>query len=266
MTLIHIPHVSGGWVAGQHVQLRVFFNSRFHESHSLTITNAPSSISALGDAHPGGITLGARVCGDWTRELNAFAQNGEKSNGIEHVSVLLDGPYGGPSLDYGAYESVLLVAGGSGVTFTLGVLDDLVGRVVKLGRPNGERTRRITFAWYIRSFGAIAWFERNFMAIAQAAQGSSIEVTFKFFVTCLCDPEAIPPIPNSTVEVTKPSISELMSPMLEATRSGHAGGVGIAASGPESLTRMAQNTIARIRPTTAASVGGVEIHTELFAL
>ncbi|KAG1787191.1 uncharacterized protein HD556DRAFT_1410626, partial [Suillus plorans] len=50
---------------------------------------------------------------------------------------MLDGPYGGSSVD--------LVSGGSGVTFTLGLLDDIVGRCVKLGRSQEERTRRIEF-------------------------------------------------------------------------------------------------------------------------
>jgi len=181
---------------------------------------------------------------------------------------MLDGPYGGSSLDFGTFESVLLVAGGSGVTFTLGILDDLVGRIVKLRRPNGERTRRITFAWYIRSFGAISWFEQQFTAIAMSAsaEGSGVELTFKFFVTCLCDPEAVPPIPNTIVEVGKPSLTTLLEPLLDVTRTGLAGGVGVAASGPESLTTSARNTVAWVGPSKASQVGGINLHTELFAL
>src|ERR1700694_2931299 len=75
LTLIHVPHLTGGWVAGQHVQIRVFFGSRIWESHSLTIANAPRERSVLGDEiHPRGITLGARVCGDWTKALNNLSQ------------------------------------------------------------------------------------------------------------------------------------------------------------------------------------------------
>lgn len=66
---------------------------------------------------------------------------------------MIDGPYGGLSLDLAEFESVLLVAGGAGVTFTLGVLDDLVGRIAKLGRQGGEKTKRIEFVWYMRSYG-----------------------------------------------------------------------------------------------------------------
>ena len=69
------------------------------------------------------------------------------------VQVMIDGPYGGCSIDLGDHETVLLFAGGSGITFTLGLLDDIVSRCTKKGRSNGERTRRIEFGWCIRSFG-----------------------------------------------------------------------------------------------------------------
>jgi ferric-chelate reductase len=109
------------------------------------------------------IVLGARVKGDWTRALNRYAsmeqgrlasENGEKEDAVRvPVHVMIDGPYGGCSLDLGEYENVLLVAGGGGVTFTLGLLDDLVGRVVRHQRGRGERTRRVEFAWVIRTLG-----------------------------------------------------------------------------------------------------------------
>ena len=121
------------------------------------------------------MTLAARACGDWTRALNAYAQEEQerldtnRPNNLNRltktnektettptevpVHVMIDGPYGGCSVDLGEYESVLLVAGGSGATFTVGVLDDIVARCVKGGRRGGERTRRIEFVWCVRSFG-----------------------------------------------------------------------------------------------------------------
>ena len=134
------------------------------ESHPLTILNAPSPLSNVSSRT---LTLGSRAIGDWSRALHAYAQRekdlilsaleteklrGDQSIGVP-VQVMIDGPYGGCSIDLGEYESVLLLSGGSGVTFTLGMLDDIVGRVVKLGRKGGERTKRIEFAWCIRSFG-----------------------------------------------------------------------------------------------------------------
>ncbi len=58
------------------------------------------------------------------------------------VQVMIDGPYGGCSVDLGEYETALLVAGGSGITFALGVLDDIVGRVVRKGQASSWIARR----------------------------------------------------------------------------------------------------------------------------
>jgi ferric-chelate reductase len=123
--------------------------------------SAPASISCLSQR---GLSLGARVNGDWTSALNAYAvkekndydsMRREKPGGSQvRVQVMLDGPYGGCSVDLGRCEDVLLVAGGSGVTFTLGLLDDIVGRCVRLGRRGGEVTKKIEFAWCVKSFGA----------------------------------------------------------------------------------------------------------------
>src|ERR1700761_813038 len=121
-----------GWVAGQHVRVRIFFGARVFESHPLTIVTAPPKTSCTSTSMGGTLTLAARANGDWSKALNAYAQEeakGKKGNccdgkesGPSTVMVMLDGPYGGCSIDLGEYETVLLVAGGSGVTFTLALL------------------------------------------------------------------------------------------------------------------------------------------------
>ncbi|KAG1762575.1 iron reductase [Suillus occidentalis] len=252
---IRVHNCDDGWLAGQHVRLRVFFSNRVFESHAFTILSAPPSHSCLSSP---GFLLAARI--------------------------MLDGPYGGSSVDLGLHESVLLIAGGSGVTFTLGLLDDIVGRCVKLGRSQGERTRRIEFTWCIRSFGQIQWFAPMLTDIATAASNSSIDLHISIFVTCLCDPEAVPHIPNSIVTLSRPSIKDLLkdfislSPSSEMADSveirfdrsekshGLGGGVAVCASGPESLTREAQNAVARLGLTSSMDVGGIALHTELFTL
>ena len=122
--------------------------------------NAPPSISCLTDVYTPGITLSVRVTGDWSRALNRFACNkgyldepSKEQTTDALVQVMMDGPYGGCNLDLGRYETVLLIAGGAGVTFTLGMLDDVVGRCVRLRRRSNEKTRRIEFVWCIKSFG-----------------------------------------------------------------------------------------------------------------
>ncbi|KAJ3860273.1 iron reductase [Lentinula novae-zelandiae] len=331
MTLIRIQDCDTNWIAGQHVHLRVFFSGRVFESHPLTIMNAPSNVTCL--AGPSstesgrGIILGARVTGDWTRALNNYAdsegktiqaQNAKwvaekkKAANDEHsslsdqsiplpevpVQVMLDGPYGGCSLDLGQYETVLLIAGGSGATFTIGVLDDIVGRCARLGRPNNERTRRIEFVWCLRSYGGINWFTSVIMPIADlVAECPDLDLHVSIYVTCLCNPEAVPPIPNSDVlmlaqrpdtskillDLTTPPLKKADFPrkifardpeacavLAEASAKlqwvGLGGGVAVCASGPGSLTREASNAVAKLSLTRGVELGGVGLHTEVFSV
>ena len=133
---------------------------------------------------PAGIVLGARVAGDWTSALNAYAKVQEdrirasspssSSSSVASASsppihdrpipvpvqVMFDGPYGGCGLDLGTYDRVLLVAGGSGATFAIGLLDEVVGACVKNSREDKSgkkvRTNRVDFVWCIRSFGTFS--------------------------------------------------------------------------------------------------------------
>ncbi|KAK0491790.1 iron reductase [Armillaria luteobubalina] len=269
MTIIRIPDCDFGWEAGQHICLRVFFSGRVFESHPLTILSAPRGVSCL--SMPG-IVLGARVTGDWTRALNVFTNNETEAECLEEgkigpevpVQVMLDGPYGGCSVDLGEYENVLLFAGGSGATFTIGLLDDIVGRCVKLGRPHGELTKRIEFVWCIRSFRSIDWFAPMLIDITNAA-APVLDVHVSIYVTCLCNPDAVPSIPNSDVIFERPTFGKVLGDLVKCRGDGEkglgrlGGGFGVCVCGPESLVREASNAVARL------GMGDLGLHTEVFS-
>jgi hypothetical protein len=86
----------------------------------------------------------------------------------------------------------------------------------------------------------------------------------KFFVTCLCDPEAVPAIANSEVTILKPSIAGLLQQFVTGAEQG-TGGIGVVTCGPESLVAEARNSVAALG-TRAARLGGVALHTEVFCL
>lgn len=284
MTVVEVIGCDDGWLAGQHVRLRVFFSNKAFETHPFTILSAPPAQSCLSNS---GMVLAARVNGDWTQALNDFTRHEQdklqfsEKRGDERgvpVHIMIDGPYGGSSVDLGQYETALLIAGGSGVTFTLGILDDIVARCVKLGRRSGERTRRIEFVWCIRSFGHILWFSSMLTAIANAAAQSTLDLHISIFVTCLCDPEAVPVIPNCDVKLERPSAYSLLCEVtanspgssLESGKGNtspvHGGGVAVCASGPESLTKETQNAVAKLGVAKAIELGGISVHVESFML
>jgi ferric-chelate reductase len=129
----------------------------------LTITNAGSPSS------PGrGITLYAKVAGGWTGRINKLAKQSvetddEKYQGEQTglptgaddfdcipVQILIDGPYGGLKLDLAGYQNVLLVAGGSGITFALGCIEESLRRVQEGGQEG--RLEWIHAVWVVRDF------------------------------------------------------------------------------------------------------------------
>jgi ferric-chelate reductase len=116
-----------------------------------------------------------------------------------------------------------------------------------------------------------------------AAEESSLDLHISIFVTCLCDTPALPAIPNSTITTTRPDVYQLLARILspplveddvedESRRKAGdervvcKGGVGVCASGPESLTREAANAVARLGPVHGRRVGGIALHTEVFSL
>jgi len=131
------------------------------------------------------------------------------------------------------------------------------------------------------------------MDIANAAAETSLDLHISVFVTCICNPEAIPPIPNSDVTVIRPSVHTLLDALLTAPDPsssknatidieeegadkssespklnwvGLGGGVAVCVSGPEALTREAHNAVARVGMTRGLELGGIALHTELFSL
>lgn len=129
------------------------------------------------------------------------------------------------------------------------------------------------------------------MDIANTAAGTSLDLHISVFVTCICNPEAIPPIPNSEVTIIRPSVHTLLNDLLtppgpnssknsidiedgvekpavtpKLNWVGLGGGVAVCVSGPETLTREAHNAVARVGMTKGLELGGIALHTELFSL
>ncbi|KAK8846510.1 hypothetical protein IAR55_005596 [Kwoniella newhampshirensis] len=143
-TLITIPELRSGWRPGQHVRIRVpaFGLVRGFESHPFTIASAPNGE---------GLVLMCKKAGDWTTRLNHHAaagsitETGEKGR---HITIILEGPYGGlGNTMISSYSGAMLVAGGSGITSALGHATGLIARA-----PTGAvRTRTIDLVWLVRT-------------------------------------------------------------------------------------------------------------------
>ncbi len=79
----------------------------------------------------------------FTRDLHRYASQNPGAS----LAVSVEGPYG-TFPDPMEYDKVVLVAGGSGATFTIGLAADMIRRL------SPDSTKKIEFIWASRSRGA----------------------------------------------------------------------------------------------------------------
>ncbi|BGP57276.1 ferric-chelate reductase Frp1 [Rhodotorula sphaerocarpa] len=172
------------------------------ESHPLSIATAPVS-QTLSPSSDRGIELYARSCGrnTWTGDLYRYVRETAEPLPLStagpaplaaqrkvYLPCLLEGPYGGIPLHESAAlledsETVVLVAGGSGMSFTLGVLESIVGTRTRRG-TRAPYTGRIEVVWVVRQRAHLGWFADRLDEVARAAVGTALRVVVRTYVTC----------------------------------------------------------------------------------
>ncbi|KAJ7150049.1 ferric reductase NAD binding domain-containing protein [Mycena crocata] len=155
------------WTPGQHVFLRIagLGPLRALSSHPFTIASVHADGRALLVVRVhGGITaaLAARV-DRW--EKGRLGSDGEGKGGVgkgedgEEVGwrtrVVVDGPYGGVHVPLARYDRVVMLAGGSGATFTLPLLTDLTETLSKNETPGA--CKNVEFVVAVRDRESYAW-------------------------------------------------------------------------------------------------------------
>ena len=171
------------WKPGQHVYMR-FPTINPLENHPFTIASLPDEIPNVNSQ----LEIYMRVFGGITRNLYKRASkssqnatdcceekkaettskmscssgsnlndNVQFSTESTKIMALVDGPYG-KSTYPAIFECALFVAGGSGVTFVLPVLNDLLRRM-RAGKH--VVTKRIHFIWATRSLSAYMLTRRD---------------------------------------------------------------------------------------------------------
>ncbi|GLB45610.1 hypothetical protein LshimejAT787_2500240 [Lyophyllum shimeji] len=175
------------------------------------------------------------------------------------VQVMFDGPSRWCSLDLERYDRVLLIAGGSGATVAVGVMDGLVAAARARARDEkltkSVKTRRVHFVWCTRSFGSIKWFAPLLRAIALAAAAvptAPISLRMTVYVTCMCSPQEVD-VPGLEVRVGgRPDMGQLVGALAglcpdDAGRKGAEMGMGMGMGSEEEVCgcRCAEETVAR---------------------
>ncbi|KAF8451751.1 ferric reductase NAD binding domain-containing protein [Kalaharituber pfeilii] len=93
------------------------------------------------------------------------------------LRVLLDGPYGGMPRKLESFDTVLLIAGGSGITPVVAHLQDLCRKI----RKGKAVTRDVRIVWTVKRFESLEWFKDEISAAARSIPFGLVHC--QYFVT-----------------------------------------------------------------------------------
>jgi len=147
------------------------------ESHPFT----PASICACGEA---GLFYEQlyiiRVCDGQTKRLAKYC----KDAGVEYpMPTVCSGPYGSPDiLDQGA-ENVQLIAGGTGVSFTLPIASKTIAEARQDKLNPKSAARRVDFVWIVRRARNVDWIREELNKLKRAARVGGVNLHIRIFIT-----------------------------------------------------------------------------------
>lgn len=162
------------WKPGQYIYLRIPGISVF-ENHPFTIASLCSDDfpSEYGEQYRD-MALVFKPFGGFTRKV---VETALRKGPLHTYRVFLDGPYGGMQRSLDAFDNVVLVAGGSGITALVSHLLDLVKRM----RDGKAVTRKIQIIWAVKRLESMEWFKEELRICREYAPPDSVEC--QFFVT-----------------------------------------------------------------------------------
>lgn len=140
------------WRPGQHVYLR-FLHMGFHAftSHPFTICSLPETRTNIESRKRNQMVFFVKARGGLTGRLASLA----RANPGTSVRVLLDGPYGGmQDRWFSGFDHTIIIGGGAGAGFTLGVAEDWLQRQ----KENPLRQRRMTLVVSSSDPGFRRWY------------------------------------------------------------------------------------------------------------
>lgn len=162
------------WKPGQYVYLRMPGISLF-ENHPFTISSLCSEDfpSEYGEQYRDCVLV-FRPYGGFTRKV---LETAIEKGPFHTYRAFLDGPYGGMRRELAAFDTCILIAGGSGITSLMSQLLNLIKRM----RDGKAITKKIVVVWALKRLEAMDWFREELRICREAAPPES--VTCKFFVT-----------------------------------------------------------------------------------
>ncbi|MCJ1467213.1 hypothetical protein MMC07_005836 [Pseudocyphellaria aurata] len=195
MTRIIVENPPIHWSAGQHLLLSCHQIAPL-QSHPFTIASIPQDgkLVFLVKSKTGG----TKRIFKHAQKYQGLPMTNANSGASYRAPIVIEGPYGNlPSMRQ--FDSVLLIAGSSGGTFTVPLMRDIVfswksqepsqRSRASLRSPGGTVTRYIRFVWVVKSRDQFGWFAAQLTTVAQdveqlRSKGHKIQIDMSIYITC----------------------------------------------------------------------------------
>lgn len=208
VTRVTIQNPSISWQPGQHVFLTCHSVVPL-QSHPFTIASVPTDnrLEFFIRAESGG----TRRFFHYASKKDRVLGTGQIAPATQNRTVFVEGPYGSLRC-LRQFDSVILLAGGMGATFTMPLLRDIASawkEEVSGGKPASTQakrlaaTKRIRFVWVIKSRSQLSLFEAQLHSILadvdecrRKIPDFDKEIDVSIYITCdekLEPPTAAPP-------------------------------------------------------------------------
>ncbi|OCH90700.1 hypothetical protein OBBRIDRAFT_582310 [Obba rivulosa] len=276
------------WTPGQHAYVILPTVSDLPtEAHPFTIASIPKALDGTEGPEEKDVVFLIRGRSGFTGRLRDHATQ----NGVCSVPAFVDGPYGCPP-DLTKYTTCILIAGGSGVSYTLPLLLNLVHKA----RANRSQVRRVVFVWAIRDADHLKWISKLLTQALDAAQSTPLVVEPTIYITGPMPPTPIPELsktgsseytdgsrtptssdPEKEEKMSLPSYSALKITngrpstrrILQEEISVSSGPVSVDVAGPSSLSQSVARVLASRLTSPAEVLRGspsVTLHVETFGM
>ena len=185
------------WTPGQYVYLRMPHIS-YMQNHPFTIASLCSEDfpSEYGEQYRD-MTLVFRPFGGFTRQVLDQAIKDQTLTERKDYTALIDGPYGGMRRELASFDTVILFAGGSGITAIVSHLLDLIKKM----RDSKAVTKQVHLVWALKRPETMEWFKEEIRICREAAPPETVHC--QFFITAakrqLPGQQQFPPSPSRPI-------------------------------------------------------------------
>ncbi|KIP02275.1 hypothetical protein PHLGIDRAFT_96160 [Phlebiopsis gigantea 11061_1 CR5-6] len=309
MTRVEVLGTNAGWRAGQHVRVRVLERELGGPTGLGMLECHPFTICSVSESPSGeNLTLMCKKTGMWTNKLFELARGmeygsvssdgsrAEKGSAPRDVRLLIEGPYGGPNHTiYSSFSGALVVAGGSGITYALGVVQDLLQK----DRDGRSRLKCIELVWSVQDPSAILPLLHHFSFLLAQSNSklyyTSLQISVSY-TRCFANPpphvvKVLQHLPAGLrVSPGRPKLQNILNSVVDracalfhrgleddgrrakpagrSADSKRAGsrpaGVFVTVCGPQSMAEDLRRVVRSVDPDRRKRAGGVEMFDEVF--